>query len=330
MWQTGDRVLAQRPPGEFWYPGTIRHVDKGRFFVVFDDGDDVFASERQLRPLNLEVGDRVFVCPHKEGDYYPGKITRTRGEEYLVKFDAGDEEWAGPAHIRVQPERQKPQAADADAVDWERGERVFGCWFDLFWYPGVVLKTEGGQITVLFDHGGIAPLPPAKVRPPSLEVGDRLSCRWKGGPEFFPGKVAARDGEVLHIQYDDGDEETTLLRLARLERDQWLPGAPLKGLAEGDRVWGRWFDQYWYPGIILSAEGRRVHVLFDDNDQAHLTPDQVKPLAFEVGDRVYCRQKAGPYYQAGEIMRKEGERILVQYEEGGEEWTSIRLVRAER
>src|SRR4051812_32950706 len=40
MWTTGDRVLAQRLPGEFWYPGVIRHIQDDRFFIIYDDGED--------------------------------------------------------------------------------------------------------------------------------------------------------------------------------------------------------------------------------------------------------------------------------------------------
>jgi hypothetical protein len=329
MWQTGDRVLGQRTQDECWYPGTIRHIDAGRYYVVFDDGEDAFASENQLHKLHLEVGDRVSVRAHGQGEYFPGKITRTRGDHYLVKFENGDEEWAALDSIRLAPERRKEQVAEKAAADWELGDRVLACWFDLSWYPGIVLAAESGQVTVLFDHGGLTPLPAARVRPLSLEVGDRIMCRWKGGPEFYPAKVMARDGEILHLRYDDDDKETTSLRLVRLERDHWLPGGPIKGLSEGDRIWGRRFDQLWYPGSIVAVEGKRVSVRFDDNDQAQLTPAEVKPLQFEIGDRVFCRQEAGPYFP-GEIVQKEEERILVRYDEGHEEWTSIRLVRAEK
>src|SRR5262249_43721303 len=131
------------------------------------------------------------------------------------------------------------------------------------------------------------------------------------------------------IHYDDGDRETTLLRLLRLERDDWLPEVEPPDLAAGDRVLGCWFDGFWYPGIILSVEGQRVHVLFDDNDQAMLTWDKVRPLDVTVGDRVFCRFKGGPFYHPGEVVRQHGERIFVAYEDGREEWSSVRLIRLE-
>src|SRR5438132_1205868 len=160
MWTTGDRVLALRLPGDFWYPGIIRHIQDDRFFIIYDDGEDGFVKAKQMLPLALEAGDRV--------------------------------------------------------------------------------------------HG-----------------------RWQLGQEFYPGVIASRAGEVVTIHYDDGDEETTLIRLLRLERDEWLPESAPSELGAGDRILGCWFDGMWYPGIILSAQGKRVHVLFDDNDQAYLTWDRI-------------------------------------------------------
>ena len=37
-------------------------------------------------------------------------------------------------------------------------------------------------------------------------------------PSVFPGEVASCKGEVIHVHYDDGDEETTSVRLVRWVR----------------------------------------------------------------------------------------------------------------
>jgi hypothetical protein len=92
-------------------------------------------------------------------------------------------------------------------------------------------------------------------------------------------------------------------------------------------VLAQWYDRYWYPGVILSIEGKRVHIAFDDGDQAVVTPIEVKELAIGVGDRVYCRWKGGPYYYPGEVTRQEGETIFVEYDDGDQEWTTVRMVR---
>jgi hypothetical protein len=73
-----------------------------------------------------------------------------------------------------------------------------------------------------------------------------------------------------------------------------------------------------------------VHVLYDDGDQAMITPDRLKPLRFRAGDRVWCRRGGGPVYYGGEIARVRGEVIHVEYDDGEKEVTSVRFVRVER
>ncbi len=331
MWTTGDRVLAYRPPGDFWYPAIIRHIQDERFFIIYDDGEDGFVKAKQMMPLRLEPGDRVFARTPPEPDYEPAQIVDKQDDRLHLEFAGGRLAWAGLAQVRVRA-RERPSAGPppaADAGRWSIGDRVFACWFDLGWYSGSVLAVEGDQVSVVFDHGGHALLPADKVHAPDLDEGDRVLGRWKAGPEFFPGVVARRDGEVVEVRYDDGDEETTLLRLLRLERDEWLPDVASADLGAGDRVLGCWFDGFWYPGIILSAEGKRVHVLFDDNDQAFLTWDKVRALEVGVGSRVQCRFKGGPFFHPAEVVRQHGERIFVTYDDGREEWSSVRLIRVE-
>jgi hypothetical protein len=334
MWTTGDRVLAHRPPGDFWYPGVIRHIQEDRYFIIYDDGEDGFVKAKQMMPLHLEPGDHVFVRTPAARDYTPARIIDKQDDQLQLEYDDGRLAWAPTAQVRVQPEtrRRSPErgAERGKRPAWSVGDRVFACWFDLGWYSASVLAVEGDQVSVVFDNGAHAVLPADKVHALELAEGDRVQGRWKAGAEFYPGVVENRRDEVVEVLYDDGDRETTLLRLLRLDRDDWLPDVPPPDLGAGDRVLACWFDGFWYPGIILTVEGRRVHVLFDDNDQAFLTWDRIEPLAITVGDRVFCRWKGGPFYQPGEVMRQHGERIFVSYEDGREEWSSVRLIRVER
>ncbi len=334
MWNTGDRVLAHRPPGNFWYPAVIRHIDGHRFFVIFDDGEDGFVQAKQMLQLDLEAGDQVFARKPPSKEYRPARIVDKMADQVQVRFRNGTLEWTGTGALRIQPENlKKPEAEEVDLQethDWKPGERVWGCWFDLFWYPGIVLGIDNDQIKVLFDHGNAGTLAPDMMRPFQVQVGERVQGRWQAGNEFYDGKIERLDGEMVHIHYDDDDEETTSVRLLRLKRDEWLPENPPSELAEGDRILAQWFDSFWYPGVILAVEGKRVHTLFDDNDQAYLTWDKVRQLDVEIGDRVFCRWKGGPYYLPGEITQKKGERIRVHFEDGQHEWTSVRLLRLER
>jgi len=329
MWNTGNRVLANRPPDDFWYPATIRHIKDDRYFVIYDDGEDGFVSAKQMMPLNLEVGARLFAQRASATEYQPAEIIDKQGDDLHVAFDAGGMQWTPPAKVRVQPGMPHKSSPQVQELSWTIGDRVLACWFDLFWYTGAILSVEGSQVKVVFDHGGFAHLPGHHVHALELMPGLAVQGRWRAGPEFYPGKIDRIDGEIAHVVYDDGDEETTLIRLLRVERDDWLPDPGEQELGTGDRVFGLFFDGFWYPGIILSIDHKRLHVLFDDNDQAKLTWEKVKPLELSVGDRIFCRWKGGEFYFAGEIKRKKGERIFVNYDDGREEWTSVRLVRVE-
>ncbi len=338
MWNTGDRVLAHRPPGNFWYPAVIRHIDGQRFFVIFDDGEDGFVQAKQMMKLDLEIGDQVFARKPPSKEYRPARIIDKMADQVQVRFRNGSHVWTGTGTLRIQPETLKKieseeaeEAGEAEeSHSWKVGQRVWACWFDLFWYPGIVLQIEADQVKVLFDHGSAGTMAPNMVRSFQVQVGDRLQGRWQAGNEFYDGKIDSLDGEMVHIHYDDDDEETTSVRLLRLKRDDWLPEMPPSELAEGDRILAQWFDGFWYPGIILSVEGKRVHALFDDNDQAYLTWDKVRNLNVGVGERIFCRWKGGPYYLPGEIIQKDGERIRVHFEDGQEEWTNVRLLRLEQ
>jgi hypothetical protein len=333
MWNNGDRVLGNRPPGDFWYPGTVRHSDGRRFYVIFDDGEDALLTPDQLRPLALEVGNRVYARRGPGGNHEPGRIAERTGDRLLITFADGRQARVELGQVRVptgapeEPEEPTPAPAPRR---WEVCDRVLACWFDLDWYPGIVLAAEEDRVMVLFDTGSQVPVALDRVRRFALAVGDAVLCRRGAGPEFVAGEVTRLEGEKVQVRYDDGEEEWTSVRLLRLHRDEWFAEGGLEGLAVGNRVLACWFDLYWYPGVILSVEGKRVHITFDDGDQALVTPDRVQELKIGVGDRVFCRWRGGPAFYPGEVMQQDGEKIQVRYDDGDEEWTSVRMVRVER
>jgi hypothetical protein len=325
MWKTGQRVFGQKGNEQFWYTGTVRHIDGERCYVIFDDSDDALLDEAQLKPLDLHSGDAVFARMPMDMEFTPATVMAWEEDKVQVRWASGEENWTSFGMIRLQPQTVIPDVVhEAGNVT---GDRVFACWHDLFWYPAVVVAVNGEQHHVLFDHGNQAMLTLDRIKPLTLAIGDRVFCRRQGGPEFLPGEVTERHGEVVKVRYDDAEEETTSIRLVRLERDDWFPPSELPNINKGDRILGCWFDLHWYPGVVLSIDGKRLHVLFDDGDQALLTTDKVRALKVNVGDRVWGRYKGGPIYYGGEVMKKQGEVIDIRYDDGDEETTSIRLIR---
>ena len=99
----------------------------------------------------------------------------------------------------------------------------------------------------------------------------------------------------------------------------------------GNRVLANWtHDLYWYPATIQSIDGERIYIHFDDGDKQWTTSDHLMNIDIEIGDRVHCRWKGGPYYHPGRVAQKQGEKIYVHYDDGDKEWTTISLVRVTR
>ncbi len=59
-------------------------------------------------------------------------------------------------------------------------------------------------------------LTPELIKRFDVRVGARIECRWRGGPNYFPGQLAQVEGERVFVKYDDGDEEWNSIRLLRI------------------------------------------------------------------------------------------------------------------
>lgn len=75
-------------------------------------------------------------------------------------------------------------------------------------------------------------------------VGDWVLSPWRNSTMEFPGVVAARDGNSVTIQFDDGDVETR--HVSDVRPYDWRPGS---------RISCRWSDGNWYNATILSMGG---------------------------------------------------------------------------
>lgn len=106
------------------------------------------------------------------------------------------------------------------------GDRVLAKWpaEDDWWYPAVICWAEGSRIEVQFDDGDRASLDSWQVRPLMIGEGSRVFGRWHGGPYYYPGTVSIQRGDAIHIEYEDGDREWTVVSLVRIHRAD-LPAA---------------------------------------------------------------------------------------------------------
>ena len=78
---------------------------------------------------------------------------------------------------------------------------------------------------------------------------------------WYPGTVFAVDGNVLTIEFDDGDKAT--VDSERVNKLDWQAG---------DIVECRWpYNNKNYPGRFTKVNGENVRIVFDDGDKAELT-----------------------------------------------------------
>lgn len=216
---------------------------------------------------------------------------------------------------------QKAAATPPPVPATEAGRRVFAQWHDGFWYPATVRGTGSRGLLVEYDDGEAGNVTPEQVRDLALAEGDRVQCRWRGEPGYYPGKVIRVSGDKLVVHYDDGAKETTTIGMVRVIRDEDIPWKP------GDRVLANWEPEpFFYPATVRGVEDGFIAVDYDDGDRAELLSVQVMPLDLREGDPVFARKDDRMYYP-GQISRMKGEKILVAFEDGGEEWTTVRVVR---
>jgi hypothetical protein len=108
------------------------------------------------------------------------------------------------------------------------------------------------------------------------------------------------------------------------------PAACAEPVALGQRVFARWYDGFWYPATVRYVDPREVMLKYDDGTPASLTPAEVRPLALNEGDRVQARWQGGPAYYLGTVRAVNGETVVINYDDGAEETTTVSLLRVIR
>lgn len=96
--------------------------------------------------------------------------------------------------------------------------------------------------------------------PATFNAGDWVLARWQEDRTFYwPAIVTAREGNIVTLQYDDGDVGTQDMSNVRVF--DW---------SAGTRVECRWQDgEIFYPGRIARMEADRYNIFvhYDDKDE---------------------------------------------------------------
>lgn len=105
-----------------------------------------------------------------------------------------------------------------DSSSWKEGDRALAQWDDQYWYCAIVREADSRQhrYSVEFGDGSSAWIFASQMLEDDIKVGDRISAKRKG--TYSWGKITKRNGNDIHISYDDGDEEDTTIDVVRVVR----------------------------------------------------------------------------------------------------------------
>jgi DUF971 family protein len=345
-WRVGDRVLAKWQDSYF-YPGVVRDVQGEGCLIVYDDGDNSWAHCAHVLPADIDIGSRVFCKIKGSPNFAPAVVKQKKGETLLVRYDHGEEEWTSVSMVRVQrpianvnlnemansmgmPTKQSLDLGEAvKDSNWRVGDRVLARWLDFYWYPGTILNMGERGIHILYDDGDQRVVQDIAIAPLVIEEGEHIFIRSKNEPQkiYTPAVVTRVHGEMLDVELEDATMENNT-RASRARFWRCPVGVGSFPFEEGDRVLACDCDECIYPAEIVSIEDEeRIVVQYLDGPERMLTPELIRKFEIKPGMKVEGRWAGGPHYFPGAITKLDGERIHIKYDDGDEEWTSVRLFR---
>lgn len=109
----------------------------------------------------------------------------------------------------------------------------------------------------------------------AFQVGTPVQCKWQKVGNYYPGKIARRNGNSVFIQYDDGDTENTEIQYCKL-RDPSARKKPttnnnsgpgtireLEARSTGSDNWKDWSIELSGGKGRLTADGTGQHMSWD-------------------------------------------------------------------
>lgn len=108
-------------------------------------------------------------------------------------------------------------AAPAASTAYKAGDRVMVNWTgDNYWYPATIVTISGGKYYVIYCDTDRETVTADRIAPLDVQVGDVLECNWQNGGVYYEGKVTVKSGDMIHISYNDGDQEDTTIEYIRV------------------------------------------------------------------------------------------------------------------
>jgi len=148
---------------------------------------------------------------------------------------------------------------------------------DRYWYPATIAEIGEGRHRVAFEQGGDEWVSEKNINQRSLQAGDRVMCRWKGGANFYTGTVVKFDEARSFIKYDDGDEEWSTALYVKVYPFSVISGA------------SSWWKRLLSPEFVMSQLelvsylGLFLLILFGLHSVAQDAPTRLPRELFSAG-----------------------------------------------
>ena len=254
----------------------------------YDDGErETRVEERLIKKKDggggsdsFREGDKIEADYRGRGKFYPGKISRDRGDDtYDIDYDDG-----GEAETRVSKRLIRSKDGGGSSSDkFEEGDKVEARYRGREkYYPGKITRDRGdGTYDISYDDGEretrveerlIRKKDRDRSRSRSrggddrLSEGDKVEADYRGRGKFYKGKISRdRGDDTYDIAYDDGERE---LRVAkRLIRK--LDGGSSDSFREGDKVEADYRGRgKFYKGKISRDRGDDTYdIAYDDGER---------------------------------------------------------------
>ena len=216
----GDKVEADyRGRGKFYKGKISRDRGDDTYDIAYDDGErETRVAKRLIRSTGgggggsdrLEEGDKVEADYRGRGKFYPGKITRDRGDDtYDISYDDGERE------IRVAKRLIRKLDGGGSGGRLREGDRIEADYRGRGkFYPGKISRDRGDDTYDIDYDDGERETRVAKrlIRSKEgsggsskLEEGDKVEARYRGREKYYPGKITRDRGDgtydlsLIHI-----------------------------------------------------------------------------------------------------------------------------------
>merc|ERR1719230_1505449 len=209
------------------FPGTIKRDNRdGTYDITYDDGD----REMGVREADIQAeagggggvdgkireGDKVEARYRGKSRYYPGKISRDRGDgTYDIDYEDGErEQRVGESLIRsLESGGRDSSPSRGGGTRLEEGMKIKANYRGKGkMFPGTIKRdNRDGTYDINYDDGdremGVREAD-IQAGGGSLREGSRVEARYRGKSRWYPGKISRdhRNGSY-DIDYDDGEKE---------------------------------------------------------------------------------------------------------------------------